>query len=131
MNKLIYSLTFLQVGFATIQKQKLTQLLPPDLKKLADGISQNRFLNMPQFHISKDTHLNTVSIAGLICHVAVFLQYAQDNEFLKLLTLIHYDPSALQGKCLPALPHDLPSVNNTIIHILGDPLERGVPAGIR
>ena len=93
-----------------MQKQKCIQLLPPDLKKLADGISQNKFLNMRQFHISKDTHLNTISIAGLICHVAVLLQYAQDNEFLKPLTLIHYDPSSLKGKCLPALPQDLPSV---------------------
>ena len=93
-----------------MQKQKWTQLLPPDLKKLAEGISQNKFLNMRQFHISKDTHLNTISIAGLICHVAVLLQYALDNEFLKPLTLIHYLPSVLKGKYLPALPQDLPSV---------------------
>ena len=114
-----------------MQKQNCIQLLPPDLKKLAEGISQNRFLNMPQFHISKDTHLNTISIAGLICHVAVLLQYAQDNEFLKPLTLIHYNLSVLRGKYLPALHHDLPSVNKTIIHILGDPLDRGIPTGIR
>ena len=93
-----------------MQRQKCTQLLPPDLKKLADGISQNRFLNMPQFHISKETHLNTISIAGLICHIAALLHFVQDNEFLKPLTLIHFHPSALKGKYLPALPQDLPSV---------------------
>ena len=65
---------------------------------------------MRQFHISKETHLNTIYIAGLLCHVAVLLEYAQDNEFLKPLTLIHYDPSALKGKYLPAVSHDLPSV---------------------
>ena len=90
-----------------MQKQKWIQLLPPELKELAESISQNRFLNMRQFHISKETHLNTVSIAGLLCHVAVLLQYAQDNEFLKPLTLIHYHPSTLKGRYLPAVPCDI------------------------
>ena len=58
---------------------------------------------MGQFHFSKETHLNTVLIAGLLCHVAVFLLYAEDNGFLKPLTLIHYDPSALRGKYLPTI----------------------------
>ena len=65
---------------------------------------------MRQFDISKETHQNTVFIGGLLCHVAVLLQHAQDNKFLKPLTLIHYDPSALKGKYLPAVPYDMPSV---------------------
>ena len=64
---------------------------------------------MSQFNISKETHLNTVLIAGLLCHIAVLLHYAQDNVFLKPLTLIHYDPSALKDKYLPAVPYELQS----------------------
>ena len=58
---------------------------------------------MPQFVISHETHLNTVLIAGLICHISVFLQHAEDIDFLKPLTLVYYDPSALKGKLFPAL----------------------------
>ena len=95
---------------STVQLQRRNHFLPPELKRLADDISQNRFLNMRQFDISKETHQNTVFIGGLLCHVAVLLQHAQDNKFLKPLTLIHYDPSALKGKYLPAVPYDMPSV---------------------
>ena len=111
--------------------QKGIQLLHTDLKNLADDISQNRFLNMMQFNFSKETPLNTIFIAGLLCHVAVFLTYAEDNEFLKPLTLIHYDPSALSGNYLPTGPLINSKEQNNKLVVLGDPLERAVPTGIR
>ena len=53
--------------------------------------------------ISEETHLNNVFIAGVLCHVGILLQYTEHTEFLKPLTLIHYDPLALQNKLFPAI----------------------------
>ena len=62
---------------------------------------KNRFINMT--HFSETTHLNTVSISGLLCHIAVFLLYARDVHFLDPITLIHYNPTSLLDKYLPAI----------------------------
>ena len=103
-------LFLLQISTVTLQKR--IQLLSPDLRKLADDMLQSKLFNMGQFHFSQETHLNTVLIAGLLCHVAVLLLYAEDNGFLKPLTLIHYDPSALRDKYLPTIVRGTPSVLN-------------------
>ena len=104
-----YFTCLLQINNLTLQKR--IQLLSPDLRKLADDMLQNKLFYMGQFHVSKETNLNTVLIAGLLCHVAVLLLYAEDNGFLKPLTLIHYDPSALRGKYLPTIACSTPSAS--------------------
>ena len=81
--------------------QKLSQLLPTDLQDLAHSMVRNRFINMT--HFSETTHLNTVLISGLLCHIAVFLLFAKDITFLDLITLIHYKPTSLLDRYLPAI----------------------------
>lgn len=93
-----YYNTLTQVG-NTIQK--LSQLLPTDLQILAHGMLENKFINMTQF--SEKTHLNTVLISGLLCHIAVFLLHSEDNKFLKPLTSIHYRPTELLDTYLPSI----------------------------
>ena len=64
----------------------LSQLLPTDLQDLAHDMVRNRFINMT--HFSETTHLNTVLISGLFCHIEVFLLYAKDITFLDPITLV-------------------------------------------
>ena len=80
---------------------KLSQLLHTDLQYLAHGMVKNRFINMT--HFSETTHLNTVLISGLLCHISVFLLYAKDITFLDPITLIHYKPTSLLDRYLPAI----------------------------
>ena len=90
--------TLTQVG-NTIQR--LSQLLPTDLQNLAHSMLENKFINMTQF--SKNTHLNTVLISGLLYHIAVFLHHSEDNKFLKPLTSVHYTPTELVDTYLPSI----------------------------
>ena len=62
---------------------------------------ENKFINMTQF--SENTHLNTVLISGLLCHIAVFLHHSEDIKFLKPLTSVHYTPSELVDTYLPSI----------------------------
>ena len=101
----------------------LSQLLPTDLQDLAHDMVRNRFINMT--HFSETTHLNTVLISGLFCHIEVFLLYAKDITFLDPITLIHYNPTSLLDRYLPAIstsikPLDAPtpqpsSIRNVIV----------------
>ena len=81
--------------------QKLIELLPTDLQDLAHDMVKNRFINMT--HFSETTHLNTVLISGLLCHIAVFLFYAKDITLLDPITQIHYNPTSLLDRYLPAI----------------------------
>ena len=56
-----------------------------------------------QMSISEDTHLNTVFIAGVLCHVGILLQYTEHSKFLQPLTQIHYNPSSLKNNVFPAI----------------------------
>ena len=120
--------------------QKLSQLLPTDLQDLAHSMVKNRFINMT--HFSETTHLNTVLISGLLCHIAVFL-YAEKITFLDPITQIHYKPTSLLDRYLPAIstsikplvaPTPQPCPNpKRVVHTLGDPLQRSdtLPTGLR
>ncbi|KAI6651577.1 E3 ubiquitin-protein ligase [Oopsacas minuta] len=116
---------------------------------------------MSCFVFTKYTNLNTIFIAGLLCHIAIFLFHAKDNTFFNPLTSIHYNPSALLETFLPTISttiepltiemnqnvspskahphyssHSTPTHNTRskrVLHALGDPLERSdiLPTGIR
>ena len=79
----------------------LSHLLPTDLQDLAHSMVKNRFINMT--HFSETTHLNTVLISGLFCHISVFLLFAKDITFLDPITLIHYEPTSLIDRYLPTI----------------------------
>ena len=70
---------------------------------------ENRFINITQF--SENTHLNTVLISGLLCHIAVFLHHSEDNKFLKPLTSVHYTPTELLDTYLPSINNSMTATN--------------------
>ena len=90
---------------------KLNHLLPTDLQHLSHDTIRNRFVSMT---FSETTHLNTVLISGLLCHIAVFLIYAENITFLHPITQIHYNPTSLLDRYLPAISTSIkPLVDST------------------
>ena len=79
---------------------------PINLQTLTTDIMGNTLFNLPQLRISPDTHLNTVFIAGVLCHIGVFLQLTHSNKFFKPLTLIHFNPTELQNHFFPAISEE-------------------------